>query len=159
MREKSYRISQNSFTTPGIFLHLGFASISAMEMLAKVPGKGSVVANLFKHLSPVTLTRIQREVPIIGRVNFYERGFAYILTNVVAGEEKSKKEFKKGQVAFMPSGSSICFFLQEIRSYKPMNLLGEVTQGMETLESLKRGDSIRDRKNILTGKLKLKAAH
>ena len=113
-----------------------------MEMLARVPGKGSFVANLFKHLSPITLTKIVRDVPINGRVNFYEREFAYILTNVVAGEEKSRKEFKKGQIAFMPSGSSICFFLQDIRSYKPMNLLGEVVQGMEVLEACRRGDSI-----------------
>jgi len=113
-----------------------------MEMLARVPGKGPVVGNLFKHLSPVTLTKIQSEVPIVGRVNFYERNFAYILTAVVAGEEKSRKEFKKGQIAFMPSGSSICFFLQDSRSYKPMNPLGEVAQGMNVLESLKRGDSI-----------------
>ncbi len=113
-----------------------------MEMHAKVLGKGIFVGNLFKHLSPVTLTKILREVPIIGRVNFYERGFAYILTNVVAGEEKSRKEFKKGEIAFMPSGSSICFFLQDVRSYKPMNPLGEVVQGMDVLESCKRGDSI-----------------
>ena len=150
MREKSNTNSKNRFSINGIFLYLG-SSVSAMEMLATVPGKGTVVANLFKHLSPVTLTRIQRDVPIIGRVNFYERDFAYILTNVVAGEEKSKKEFKKGQVAFMPSGSSICFFLQDIRSYKPMNLLGEVSQGMETLESLKRGDSIEIEKISLLG--------
>ena len=113
-----------------------------MEMLAKVPGKGTLVGNLYKHLSPVTITRILREVPITGRVNFYERNFVYILTSVVAGEEKSKKDFRKGQIAFMPSGSSICFFLQDIRSYKPMNLLGEMTTGMEFLESCKRGDSI-----------------
>jgi len=113
-----------------------------MQMTAAVPGKGSLKGNLYKHLSPVTLTKIVREVPLVGRVNFYEKDFAYILTNVVSGEEKSRKEFSRGQIAFMPSGSSICFFLKEMRSYKPMNLLGEVTEGMEILESLKRGDSI-----------------
>lgn len=132
--ETSFRTVLSSLAAP--------RSISAMEMLAKVPGKGTIVGNLYKHLSPVTLTKILREVPITGHVNFYERDFAYILTNVVAGEEKSKKEFRKGQVAFMPSGSSICFFLQDVRSYKPMNLLGEIVKGMEVLESCKRGDSI-----------------
>ena len=131
---------QNDLSEPGIFFLL--ASISAMEMVARVSGKGTVVGNVFKHLSPVTLTKILQELPIMGRVNFYEKGFVYILTNVVAGEEKSRKEFTKGQIAFMPSGSSICFFIQDVRSYKPMNPLGEVTKGMEVLESLKRGDSI-----------------
>jgi uncharacterized protein len=113
-----------------------------MELHAKVPGRGLFIGTVFKHLSPVTVTKILREIPIVGRVNFFERDFAYILTNVVAGEEKSRKEFKKGEIAFMPSGSSICFFLKDIRSYKPMNPLGEVIQGIEILESCKRGDSI-----------------
>jgi hypothetical protein len=107
-----------------------------------VPGKGEIIGNLYKHLSPVTLTKILREVPMIGRVNFYERNFAYILTNVITGEEKSRKEMKRGEIAFMPAGSMICFFLQDTRSYKPMNPLGEVTEGMDVLDSCKRGDSI-----------------
>jgi len=127
------------------------SSISAMEMIATVPGKGTIIANVFKHLSPATLSRILREVPINGRVNFYERDFVYILSNVVSGEEKSRKEFKKGQIAFMPSGSSICFFLSDTRSYKPMNLLGEITQRQDVLESCTRGDVIRIEKISQSG--------
>jgi len=113
-----------------------------MELKAKVPGKGQIIGRMLKHLSPVTLTKIQRAVPLDGRVNLYERNFAYILTNVVAGEEKSRKEFKRGEIAFMPAGSMICFFLQDTKSYKPMNPLGQVTEGMAVLESCRRGDSI-----------------
>ena len=113
-----------------------------MEMKAHVPGRGEVVGRLFKHLAPVTLTKIQRAVPLDGRVNMFEKNFAYILTNVVTGEEKSRKEFKKGEIAFMPAGSMICFFLLDTKSYKPMNPLGQVTQGMTVLEGMKRGDSI-----------------
>ena len=113
-----------------------------MEMRARVPGKGEIFGKLYKHLSPVTLTKIQHAVPLIGRVNLYERNFAYILTNVITGEEKSRKEMKRGEIAFMPAGSMICFFLQDTRSYKPMNPLGEVTEGMSVLESCRRGDSI-----------------
>jgi len=113
-----------------------------MEMRARVPGKGEIIGKLYKHLSPVTLTKIQRVVPLTGRVNLYERNFEYILTSVIAGEEKSRKEMKRGEIAFMPAGSMICFFLQDTRSYKPMNPLGEVTEGMSVLESCKRGDAI-----------------
>lgn len=77
-----------------------------------------------------------------GRVNLYEREFLYILTSLVAGEEKARKEFKKGDIAFMPAGCMICFFMQDIRSYKPMNPLGVVTSGMEVLDSCRRGDSL-----------------
>jgi uncharacterized protein len=121
---------------------LSSTSISALEIRARVPGKGVIVGKLYKHLSPVTVTRLQRAVPMNGRVNLFERNFAYILTNVVTGEEKSRKEFRKGEIAFMPGGSILCFFLEDTRSYKPMNPLGEVTKGLEVLESSKRGDSI-----------------
>jgi hypothetical protein len=112
-----------------------------MEMTAD--GKGKISARVFKHLAPVTLTRIQQSLPIGGRVNFFEKNFLYILTDIVAGEEKARFEFKRGSVAFMPAGSTICIFLKDTRSYKPMNLFGEMGKGIEILDSLKRGDSLR----------------
>lgn len=123
-------------------MRLSSQSISEMELRARVPGKGTIIGRVYKHLSPVTLGRIQRAVPLDGHVNLFEKNFAYILTNVVSGEEKSRKEFRRGEIAFMPSGSMICFFLQDTRSYKPMNALGEVTEGMNVLESCRRGDTI-----------------
>jgi uncharacterized protein len=122
---------------------LSSASISALELLGNVPGKGEFVGRIYKHLSPVTIAALERALPLDGRVNFYDSNFAYILTGVVVGEEKSRKEFKKGEIAFMPAGSMICFFLKDTRSYKPMNALGQLVSGMEVLEKCKRGDSIR----------------
>ena len=118
------------------------SSISEFEIKVTVPGKGVVTGKLYKHLSPVTLTKIQRALPLDGRVNLFEKEFAYILTSVVTGEEKARKEFKKGEIAFMPAGCMMCFFLQDLRSYKPMNPLGVISSGMEVLESCKRGDSL-----------------
>lgn len=111
-------------------------------MTGSILGKGKFTGRLLKHLSPVTLAKLQRAVPITGRINMYESNFVYILTIVVTGEEKARKEFKRGDIAFMPGGCMLCFFLQETRSYKPMNLLGEVTEGLDILESCKRGDAI-----------------
>ncbi|MHB2036955.1 MAG: cyclophilin-like family protein [Nitrososphaerales archaeon] len=113
-----------------------------MEMNGSISSKGRIRGRMHKHLAPVTLTKIQRAAPFNGRVNFYEKNFVYILTSVVTGEEKSRKEFKKGEIAFVPSGCMLCFFLQDTRSYKPMNPLGEITDGLPILESCKRGDSI-----------------
>jgi uncharacterized protein len=122
---------------------LAASSVSEMTLIAKVPGKGEIVGKVFKHLSPVTITKLKTAVPISGRVNFFEKNFAYILTDLVAGEEKAKKEFRRGEITFMPAGSMICFFLQDTRSYKPMNPLGTIAEGMSILESCRRGDLIR----------------
>lgn len=115
---------------------------SELTMRVKVSGRGEIIGKLHKYLSPVTITKIQRSIPITGRVNMFENNFAYILTNVATGEEKSKKEFRRGDITYMPAGSMICFFLRDTKSYKPMNLLGVVSEGMEVLESCRRGDSI-----------------
>lgn len=112
-------------------------------MLSTVLGKGEIKARVYKHLAPVTLAKIQRALPLIGRVNFFEKSFAYILTDVIAGEEKAKLEIKRGSVAFMPAGSTICFFLNDTKSYKPMNILGQIEEGLEILEDIRRGDSLR----------------
>ncbi len=117
-------------------------TVSELVMKGRVVGRGELVGKLFKHLSPSTMAKIQRSVPMAGRINHYEQNFAYILTNVVAGEEKSRQDFKRGDVTFMPSGSMICIFLQDTRSYKPMNYLGTLTSGIEVLENARRGDTL-----------------
>jgi hypothetical protein len=122
---------------------LSAESLSELILTASVYGKGQIKAKVFKHLAPVTLSKILRAVPFGGNANFFERNFAYILTPVVTGEEKPRKEFKEASLAFMPAGSMLCFFLQNTRSYKPMNLLGEIQEGFDLLRNLKRGDSIR----------------
>jgi uncharacterized protein len=114
-----------------------------MILTGTVQGRGQFRAKVFKHLSPVTLSSIRRSTPFSGHVNFFERNFVYILTPVEAGEEKAKKEFKRGSVAFMPSGGTICFFLEDTRSYRPMNMLGDIFEGFEVIQSAKRGDSLR----------------
>lgn len=126
-------------------------SVSEMIMRARVPARGELSGKIYRHLSPVTVAKIQRELPIFGRVNLFELNFIYILTSVVNGEEKSRKYFKRGDIAFMPSGSTICFFLKDTISYKPMNLLGLLNDGIEVLESCKRGDSIEIQSLISTG--------
>jgi hypothetical protein len=118
-------------------------SLSELVLIATVYGKGQIKARVYKHLAPVTIGEIRRSVPFGGNANFYERSFVYILTPVVAGEEKSRKEFKRGSMAFLPAGCTLCFFLDDTSSYKPMNPLGEITEGFELLLSLRRGDSIR----------------
>jgi len=114
-----------------------------MTMYGELVGKGQITARFLKHLAPVTLANIQRAVPFSGRVNFFEKSLIYIMTPVIAGEEKSRYEFEKGEVAFLPGGSMLCFFLQRVKSQKAMNPLGKVNGGLEVLEKSQRGDSIK----------------
>ena len=122
---------------------MGTESLSELVLLASIYGKGQIQAKVYKHLAPTTLGQIQRLAPFGGNANFYERRFVYILTPVVVGEEKSRNEFRRKSIAFMPSGSLLCFFMEDTGTYKPMNLLGEIEQGFDLLFNLKPGDTIR----------------
>jgi hypothetical protein len=122
---------------------LAAESLSEFLLVASVFGKGQIKGKLLKHLAPITLGKVQRAVPFGGNANFFEQSFVYILTPVVGGEEKSRKGFTAGEIAFMPAGGLLCFFLDKTKSYKPMNPLGEVQEGFDLLRSVKRGASIR----------------
>lgn len=118
-------------------------SLSELTLVASIQGKGKLRAKIYKHLAPTTVGKLQRSLPFGGIVNFFEKNFVYIATPLVQGEEKSRRDFKRAQLAFMPAGSMLCFFLDDTKSYQPLNPLGEVTEGLELLDNLKRGDSIR----------------
>jgi len=66
-----------------------------------------------------------------------------MITPIVGGEEKAKLDFERGDVAFLPAGSMLCFFIQKAKSAKEMNPLGKVESGLELLEHSRRGDSLR----------------
>ncbi len=129
-------------------MELSSTSISEMTMFGNIFGKGEIRAKLLKHLAPVTLTRIQLAVPFTGRLNFFEKSFVYIISPLIAGEEKAKYEFEKGEVAFLPGGSMLCFFIQKVKIHKAMNPLGKLEQGLEILEKSQRGDSLRIQKIV-----------
>jgi hypothetical protein len=115
-----------------------------MLMVGELQGKGEIRAKLLKHLAPITITKIHRQIPFWGRLNFFEQDFIYIITPVFHGEEKGKFEFQRGEVAFLPGGSFMCFFLRRTKSQKSMNPLGQLDQqSLALLGQARRGDSLR----------------
>ncbi len=81
-------------------------------------------------------------LPIRARVSRYKDSFISILTDIVAGSEKAKREYSRGDIAFLTYNGSICIFLKDVKLDKPMNPLGRVVKGFEIIESLNSGDSI-----------------
>lgn len=98
--------------------------------------------SLFRHLAPVTVNAITRELPISSRVTIYPKVMICALTGLRLGVEKQKYEFSKGDVAFVPATSSICFFFSNAKSDRPLNPIGKIEEGLETLEGASAGDVI-----------------
>jgi len=75
-----------------------------------------------------------------GHAHLLGKNIAYFETTVDSGIERSRKEFKKGDVAFLPSSGSICFFIDDAESAKAMTPIGKLIDGVVPLIDLKSGD-------------------
>jgi len=65
---------------------------------------------------------------------------AFIDSSLNAGGEKLRTQFKKGEVGFMASNGSICFFLEDVSETKAMTFVGNVTSNLDALKDVKPGD-------------------
>jgi uncharacterized protein len=117
-------------------------SVSKVECIASVGGKGQAKLSLFKHLAPLTVNSLLRTLPFDSRVTV-QPAMISLFTELRVGVEKPKVLFARGDVAFLPSGGLVCVFLGDARSDRPLNPVGKVEDGMETIDSVRPGDVIR----------------
>lgn len=116
-------------------------SVSRMDCEATVRGKGAFVIGLYRHLAPVTVAAILDDLPMASRVMIYP-GMVTLLTRIKTGVEKQRLEFAKGEVAFLAANGSICIFLANAKSQRPLNPVGKVEGGLDVLERVSVGDVI-----------------
>jgi hypothetical protein len=117
-------------------------SVSKVECKAVIRGKGEVKFDVFKHLAPVTVSAILRELPINARVTIYPKAMICLLTGIKAGVEKQRFEFAKGDIAFLPANGSLCFFLANAKSQSPLNPIGKLETELGVLSGLSAGDTM-----------------
>jgi len=66
----------------------------------------------------------------------------YMETAIESGMERHRIEFKRGDVAFLPSASSICFFIQDVKLSKSMTPIGRLVGDIGHLESAGTGSTM-----------------
>lgn len=115
-------------------------SVSKIEVVVEIKGKSQLRCELKRHLAPVTVGTIVRSLPLEGNAHMINNSFVYIETKINVGGERQRKEFKKGEIAFMTTNGSICFFLNDTKSSKTMSPIGKITSNVEVLNDLKPGD-------------------
>ncbi len=128
--------------TERLFLALALSSVSKIGFRAVFAGKGEAKINIYRHLSPVTVSNMQRMNVLAGRITRFQDTFIYAPLGVRVGVEKAKKQFKRGEVAFMSSTGAVCFFIRDATVGMGMNPLGEVVSGMEIIEKCGAGDTV-----------------
>ncbi|WP_415282375.1 cyclophilin-like fold protein [Candidatus Nitrososphaera sp. FF02] len=116
-------------------------SVSRIRLTAEVSGKGSAACELVRHLAPITVSALLKGLPVQDRVHRFEDKFIYIETGLVVGAEKSKTQFRRGDLAFLPSNGAVCFVIKDCTT-QAMNLIGKIVENIEALEGAQAGDVI-----------------
>ncbi|MGY5149341.1 MAG: cyclophilin-like fold protein [Candidatus Nitrosopumilus sp. bin_68KS] len=119
---------------------LNTSSVSRKQLILEIRGKAKISCDLKRHLSPRTVGTIMRSLPLEGNAHLLGKSILYFETSVDSGTERSRSEFKKGDVAFLPSSGSICFFLNDVVSGKTMTPIGKLGDDVDILKNVKSGD-------------------
>jgi len=122
---------------------LSIRSVSRKQLILEIQGKAKIPCDLKRHLSPRTVGTIMRSLPIEGHAHLLGQSILYFETSIDSGIERARTEFKKGDVAFLPSSGSICFFITDVKSGKTMTPIGKLSNNIDALKDVKSGDVFR----------------
>lgn len=115
-------------------------SVSKINLILEIRGKEKLHCELKRHLSPRTVGIIIRALPLEGNAHHLGKNIVYLETPVESGLDRPRREFKKGDIAFMPSNGSICFFLDNEDEVKTMTPIGKINSQLDSLKNIKSGD-------------------
>jgi len=119
---------------------MGPDSVSKIKLILEIRGKAKLNCELKRHLSPRTVGLISRSLPLEGNAHQFTNNISYFETSIDSGIDRPRKEFKKGDIAFLPANGSICFFSQDISLSKTMTPIGTITSDIAVLTEIKSGD-------------------
>jgi len=114
--------------------------ISKIDVILEVNDRERIKCQLKRHLSPMTVRLITRMLPLEGNVHQMGRSIMYFETGINSGIERKRTDFKKGDIAFLPTEGSICFYMDDISDGKPMTIIGKIIDNIEKLSGIKFGD-------------------
>ena len=115
-------------------------SVSKKKLILEIKDKIKIPCDLKRHLSPRTVGTILRSLPLEGHAHLMGKNIAYFETKIDSGTERARKEFKKGEMAFLSSSGSICFFINDSIPGKTLTPIGKLTENTDKLKELEPGD-------------------
>ena len=115
-------------------------TVSKIDLILEINGNEKIRCQLKRHLSPMTVGLITRMLPLEGNAHQMGRSIIYFETGINTGIERKRIDFKKGDIAFLPTEGSICFYMNDISNGKPMAIIGKITDGVDKLSGIKSSD-------------------
>ncbi len=95
--------------------------------------------------APMIVEDIKSRLPIEGRIAFL-RGELKITLGLSRGNQKPVKSVKKGQIAYMPLGDSLCIYTKDMETFSPVNVIGRIISEEDLLGQLRevrRGSKVK----------------
>jgi hypothetical protein len=114
-------------------------TVSQFDLILKINGSKDMPCQLKRHLSPGTVGLIMRLLPLNGNAHQMGKSIVYFETNINSGIERKKTDFKRGDIAFLPTEGSICFYINDVNNGKPMTPVGKINE-VEKLTVVKPSD-------------------
>jgi len=115
-------------------------TVSKVDIILEINDRERIKCQLKRHLSPITVGLITRMLPLEGNVHQMGRSIMYFETGINSGIERKRTDFKKGDIAFLPTEGSICFYMDDVSDGKPMTIIGKIIDDIEKLSGIKSGD-------------------
>ena len=117
-------------------------SVSKSVVTLEIPGKFKIKCELKRHLSPSLVGTINRSLPIIGTIHMLGTSGVYVESNIESGGERTRKEFKKGDIAFLSVGHAFCFFHKDTKVGKDLTPIGKILDNSQELLKAESGDEV-----------------
>lgn len=94
--------------------------------------------------APLIVEEIKSRLPIHGRAALL-RGEMKITLDIGKGYAKPTSEAKRGDIAYMPLGDSLCIYLQDMKTFSKINILGRMTSDdsrLDVITAVRRGSEV-----------------
>ena len=115
-------------------------TVSKVDVTLEINGNMKISCQLKRHLSPITVGLITRMLPLKGNAHQIGQSVVYFETKINSGVERKKTNFKKGDIAFLPTEGSICFYIDDVFDGKQMAIIGKIIDGIDKLKTVKSSD-------------------
>jgi hypothetical protein len=86
--------------------------------------------------------RLNKILPLETHV-IRQNGIIVMPVNVIAGKEKIRDEFKRGEIAFGLQEVALVVFLEETKVARKYNILGQVEKGLDLLDSIVHSETVK----------------
>tara|TARA_B110000263_G_C15109873_1_gene419276 strand:+ start:172 stop:558 length:387 start_codon:yes stop_codon:yes gene_type:complete len=117
-------------------------SVSKSQVILEIIGKVKIKCELKRHLSPSLVGIINRSLPVTGTIHLLGTSGVYVESHIESGGERTRNEFKKGDIAFLSVGHAFCFFYKNTKVGKDLIPIGKITDNVDKLLKVNSGDEV-----------------